>query len=167
MALRQLSRTLLLHAQQPRPMRSLLAAGAASASPYQHLLRRGYAAKKYTESHEWISIDSGVATVGITEYAQNALGDVVYVEVPDPDSEVAADDVVGVVESVKSSSDIYSPLTGTIVDSNALVTKNCKLINKSPEKDAWLFKVKFSSQSEVDALLDEAAYKKLIEESDS
>ncbi|KAJ2859236.1 glycine cleavage system H-protein subunit [Coemansia erecta] len=126
---------------------------------------RMYATKKYTASHEWISIDNGVGTIGITNYAQNALGDVVYVEVPEADTDVEVDDTVGVVESVKSTSDIYSPLSGKIVESNDEVTKNTKLINKSPENDGWLFKVKFSSQEEVDALLDEADYKKLIEES--
>ncbi|KAJ2542683.1 glycine cleavage system H-protein subunit [Coemansia sp. RSA 1933] len=128
--------------------------------------QRMYATKKYTASHEWISIDNGVGTIGITDYAQNALGDVVYVEVPEVDTEVQIEDTVGVVESVKSTSDIYSPLTGTVVESNEELTKNTKLINKSPEKDGWLFKVKFSSQDEVDALLNEVDYKKLIEASD-
>ncbi|KAJ1666486.1 glycine cleavage system H-protein subunit [Coemansia sp. RSA 1813] len=128
--------------------------------------QRLYATKRYTASHEWISIDNGVGTIGITDYAQSALGDVVYVEVPEADTDVEIEDTVGVVESVKSTSDIYSPLSGTIVESNDQVTKNTKLINKSPEKDGWLFKVKFSSQDEVDALLSETDYKKLIEESD-
>ncbi|KAJ1643537.1 glycine cleavage system H-protein subunit [Coemansia erecta] len=127
------------------------------------LSSRFYATKKYTASHEWISIDNGVGTVGITEYAQNALGDVVYVEVPEVGSQVELDETVGVVESVKSTSDIYSPLSGEIVDANKDVVEKSKLINQSPEKDGWLFKVKFSSQEEVDNLLDEAAYKKLTE----
>ncbi|KAJ2372263.1 glycine cleavage system H-protein subunit [Coemansia sp. RSA 2607] len=130
------------------------------------LFSRFYATKKYTASHEWISVEDGVGTVGITEYAQNALGDVVYVEVPEVDTEVELDEVVGVVESVKSTSDIYSPLSGKIVEANEKVVESSKLINASPEKDGWLFKVKFSSQDEVDKLLDEAAYTKLIEESD-
>ncbi|KAI9506597.1 glycine cleavage system H-protein subunit [Coemansia spiralis] len=129
-------------------------------------LPRFYATKKYTESHEWVSIEDGVGTIGITDYAQNALGDVVYVEVPEVDSEVELDETVGVVESVKSTSDIYTPLSGTIVAANKAVVSNTKLINKSPETDGWLFKVKFSSQDEVDALLNEADYKKLIEEPD-
>ncbi|KAJ1820334.1 glycine cleavage system H-protein subunit [Coemansia sp. RSA 2671] len=124
---------------------------------------RFYATKKYTSSHEWIEINKGVATIGITDYAQNALGDVVYVEVPEVGNRVEFDETVGVVESVKSTSDIYSPLTGEITDANAEVVKNTKLINRSPEKDGWLFKVKFESQEEVDNLLDESEYKKLTE----
>ncbi|KAJ2717968.1 glycine cleavage system H-protein subunit [Coemansia sp. Benny D115] len=151
-ALRVLSRTLLTQ----RFQRSTI-------SP---LAFRLYSTKKYTASHEWITIDNGVATVGITDYAQNALGDVVYVEVPEPGTEVELDDVVGVVESVKSTSDIYTPLSGNIVDANQAVVEKTKLINQEPEGLGWLFKVKFSSQEEVDNLLDEAAYKKLTEESD-
>ncbi|KAJ2488833.1 glycine cleavage system H-protein subunit [Coemansia sp. RSA 2050] len=124
---------------------------------------RFYATKKYTSSHEWIEINKGVATIGITDYAQNALGDVVYVEVPEVGARVEFDQTVGVVESVKSTSDIYSPLTGEITDANGEVVKNTKLINKSPESDGWLFKVKFESQEEVDNLLDESEYKKLTE----
>ncbi|KAJ2874646.1 glycine cleavage system H-protein subunit [Coemansia aciculifera] len=124
---------------------------------------RYYATKKYTSSHEWIEINKDVATIGITDYAQNALGDVVYVEVPEVGARVEFDETVGVVESVKSTSDIYSPLTGEITAANSDVVKNTKLINRSPEKDGWLFKVKFEDQEEVNALLDEADYKKLTE----
>ncbi|KAJ2850484.1 hypothetical protein IWW36_001864 [Coemansia brasiliensis] len=119
---------------------------------------------KYTESHEWVKIDNDVATIGITDYAQNALGDVVYVEVPEVDNEVEVDEVVGIVESVKSTSDIYTPLSGTIVDANKSVVENTKLVNKSPESDGWLFKIKFSSKDELDKLMDATQYKKLIEE---
>ncbi|KAJ2425563.1 hypothetical protein GGF41_002375, partial [Coemansia sp. RSA 2531] len=111
----------------------------------------------------WIEINKDVATIGITDYAQNALGDVVYVEVPEVGVRVEFDETVGVVESVKSTSDIYSPLTGEITAANSDVVKNTKLINKSPENDGWLFKVKFESQEEVDALLNESDYKKLTE----
>ncbi|KAI8319866.1 glycine cleavage system H-protein [Martensiomyces pterosporus] len=127
------------------------------------LSARFYATKKYTASHEWIAIDNGVGTVGITDYAQSSLGDIVYVEVPEVGSQVELDETVGVVESVKSTSDIYTPLSGEIVESNESVVGNTKIINKAAETDGWLFKVKFSSQEEVDNLLDEAAYKKLTE----
>ncbi|KAJ1665045.1 glycine cleavage system H-protein subunit [Coemansia sp. RSA 1694] len=127
---------------------------------------RFYATKKYTSSHEWIEINKDIATIGITNYAQNALGDVVYVEVPEVGARVEFDETVGVVESVKSTSDIYTPLTGEITAANKSVVANTKLINKSPEADGWLFKVKFENQEEVDALLDEADYKKLTEEDD-
>ncbi|KAJ1959811.1 glycine cleavage system H-protein subunit [Dipsacomyces acuminosporus] len=126
-------------------------------------LARFYATKKYTASHEWIEIDNGVGTVGITDYAQSSLGDIVYAEVPEVGTVVELDDTVGVVESVKSTSDIYTPLSGEIVEANESVISNTKLINKAAESDGWLFKVKFSSQEEVDNLLDEAAYKKLTE----
>ncbi|KAJ1731546.1 hypothetical protein LPJ61_002484 [Coemansia biformis] len=121
---------------------------------------------KYTKSHEWVKIEQGVGTVGITNYAQSALGDVVYVEVPEVGIEATPDEPVGVVESVKSTSDIYSPLSGTIVDANQAVVESTKLINKSPEADGWLFKVKFSSADEIDQLLDLAAYKQLTESDD-
>ncbi|KAJ2350366.1 glycine cleavage system H-protein subunit [Coemansia sp. RSA 2618] len=119
---------------------------------------------KYTESHEWVRIDGDVATIGVTDYAQNALGDVVYVEVPEVDMEVEVEDVVGIVESVKSTSDIYTPLAGTIVEANQNVVTNTKLINKSPESDGWLFKIKFSDKAQLDTLLDAAKYKSLIED---
>ncbi|KAJ2496264.1 glycine cleavage system H-protein subunit [Coemansia sp. RSA 1972] len=119
---------------------------------------------KYTESHEWVRIDGDTATIGVTDYAQNALGDVVYVEVPEADLEVEAEDVVGIVESVKSTSDIYSPLSGTIIEGNQNVVANTKLVNKSPEEDGWLFKIKFSDKEQLDALLDATKYKQLIEE---
>ncbi|KAJ2798764.1 glycine cleavage system H-protein subunit [Coemansia furcata] len=132
-------------------------------APVHLAAMRGYATKRYTSSHEWVEINKGEATIGITNYAQNALGDVVYVEVPEVGTRVEFDEVVGVVESVKSTSDIYSPLTGEITDANTEVVKNTKLINKSPEQNGWLFKVKFEDQAEVDNLLDEADYKKLTE----
>ncbi|KAJ2814382.1 glycine cleavage system H-protein subunit, partial [Coemansia erecta] len=94
----------------------------------------------------------------------NALGDVVYVEVPEVDMEVEVEDVVGIVESVKSTSDIYTPLAGTIVEANQNVVTNTKLINKSPESDGWLFKIKFSDKAQLDTLLDAAKYKSLIED---
>lgn len=135
--------------------------------PMSHMLmhRNWYGTKKYTESHEWIEVNDSEATIGITDYAQNALGDIVYVEVPEVDSEVEIEDVVGVVESVKSTSDIYTPLTGTITAANENVVGNTKLLNQKPETEGWLFKIKFTDQAQVDALLDEAAYKKLTEES--
>ncbi|KAJ1836213.1 hypothetical protein IWW55_000045 [Coemansia sp. RSA 2706] len=121
---------------------------------------------KFTESHEWVRIDGAVATVGITDYAQAALGDVVYVEVPTVDDVVEADDVVGIVESVKSTSDILSPVSGTIVEANQSVVDNTKLINSKAESDGWLFRIRFSSQDELDKLMSATEYKKLTEEGD-
>ncbi|KAJ2790457.1 glycine cleavage system H-protein subunit [Coemansia guatemalensis] len=127
----------------------------------QRTILRGYVTK-YTESHEWIKIDKNIGTVGITDYAQKELGDIVYVEVPEVGIETEPDTPVGVVESVKSTSDIYSPLTGEIVEANQNVVNKTKLINTAAESDGWLFKVKFSSQEEVEKLLDEKQYKDLI-----
>ncbi|KAJ1851912.1 hypothetical protein GGH12_005949 [Coemansia sp. RSA 1822] len=132
-------------------------------APRVRMACRGFVTK-YTESHEWVRIDGDTATIGVTDYAQNALGDVVYVEVPEADTEVEAEDVVGIVESVKSTSDIYSPLSGTIVEGNASVVANTKLVNKAPESDGWLFKIKFSDKAQLDALLDATKYKQLIED---
>ncbi|KAJ2708957.1 hypothetical protein H4R19_004488 [Coemansia spiralis] len=119
---------------------------------------------KYSKDHEWVKIDQGVGTVGITDYAQSSLGDIVYVEVPQVGTEATPDEPVGVVESVKSTSDIYSPLSGTILEANQAVVTTTKLLNRAPETDGWLFKVKISDPAEIDELLDLAAYKKLTEE---
>ncbi|KAJ2081534.1 glycine cleavage system H-protein subunit [Coemansia sp. RSA 988] len=127
----------------------------------QRAITRGYVTK-YTESHEWVKIDKNIGTVGVTDYAQKELGDIVYVEVPEVGMQTDPDTPVGVVESVKSTSDIYSPLTGEIVEANQSVVSKTKLINTAAESDGWLFKVKFSSQDEVDKLLDATQYKELI-----
>ncbi|KAJ2764463.1 glycine cleavage system H-protein subunit [Coemansia nantahalensis] len=121
---------------------------------------------KFSKDHEWVKIDQGVGTVGITNYAQSALGDIVYVEIPKAGEEVTPEEPVGVVESVKSTSDIFSPLSGTIVEANPAVLENSKILNKLPETDGWLFKVKISNPAEIEELLDLAAYKKLTEDED-
>ncbi|KAJ1675879.1 glycine cleavage system H-protein subunit [Spiromyces aspiralis] len=124
---------------------------------------RFYGTKKFTSSHEWIDVEDGVGTIGLTDYAQKSLGDVVFVELPEVDTEVEAEESVGAVESVKAASEIYSPVAGTIVGINEGLLEKPNTINKSPETDGWLFKIKLSDASEIDKLLDEAAYKSLIE----
>ncbi|CAO3635107.1 unnamed protein product [Mucor hiemalis] len=119
---------------------------------------RGYATKKYTSDHEWISVDNGVGTFGITDFAQRALGDVVYVETPAVGDVVESGDQVGAIESVKAASDIYSPVSGEVVNVNEALGDEPSLINSSPEEDGWLAKIKVSNPSELDALMDEAAY---------
>lgn len=120
-------------------------------------------ARRYTEDHEWISVSNGVGTVGITDYAQKALGDVVYVEVPEVGTQLAAQDTLGAVESVKAASDIYSPVAGTVVESNKELVNEPTLVNLDPYKAGWLCKIKLSSENDVDSLLDENAYTKFCE----
>ncbi|KAI8065855.1 glycine cleavage system H protein [Gongronella butleri] len=119
---------------------------------------RGYATKKYTSDHEWISVDGGVGTIGITDYAQKALGDVVFVESPTVGDKVEKQDQIGAVESVKAASDIYSPVTGEVVDVNEALADEPSLINSDPENDGWLAKIKLDNEAELDCLMDEAAY---------
>ncbi|KAG2204702.1 glycine cleavage system H protein [Mucor mucedo] len=119
---------------------------------------RGYATKKYTSDHEWISVDNGVGTFGITDYAQKALGDVVFVETPAVGDVVAAEDQVGAIESVKAASDIYSPVSGEVVNVNEALSDEPSLINTSPEDEGWLAKIKMSNTAELDNLMDEKAY---------
>ncbi|KXN67786.1 hypothetical protein CONCODRAFT_19362 [Conidiobolus coronatus NRRL 28638] len=116
---------------------------------------------KYAESHEWINVENGVGTVGITNHAQAQLGDVVYVEVPEVGAEIEAKSGVAVVESVKAASDIYSPVAGEVIEVNEALSSDPTLINTSAEAEGWLFKVKLSNEAELEGLLDAEAYKKL------
>lgn len=104
------------------------------------------------------------AKIGITEYAAHSLGDVVYVELPAEDQEVAAGEPVGAVESVKSASDVLSPVAGKVLQDNSVLEDNAKFINQSPEGDAWIAEIEVSDVAELDALLDEAAYKASLDE---
>lgn len=117
---------------------------------------------KYTEEHEWLRIDGELVVVGITEHASEQLGDVVFVELPEPGKTVAKDDEVAVIESVKAASDILAPLDGEIVEVNDAIVANPGLVNEDPLGDAWFFKMKVEDQSAVDEFMDEAAYKKFI-----
>ena len=113
---------------------------------------------KYTEEHEWLTVDAGVATVGITHHAQDALGDVVFVELPEVGKTMAAKDVAGVVESVKAAADIYMPVTGEVVEVNEALRADPAQANSDPLGAGWFFKVKLSNPSELDALMDETGY---------
>ncbi|ORY04631.1 hypothetical protein K493DRAFT_311332 [Basidiobolus meristosporus CBS 931.73] len=115
--------------------------------------------KRYTEDHEWVSVTDGVGTVGVTDYAQKALGDVVFVDIPETGVTVEANAQIGAVESVKAASDIYSPLAGEIVESNSALDSSPGLINTSPENEGWICKIKLADASELDGLMDEDAYK--------
>jgi len=117
---------------------------------------------KYTEEHEWLRKDGDVVVVGITAHAAEALGEVVFVELPDADLEVSKDDEIVVIESVKAASDIQAPLDGEIVEVNEALVENPGLVNEDPLGEAWFFKMKLKDPSEMDAMMDEAAYKALI-----
>lgn len=116
----------------------------------------------YSEDHEWINVEGNSGTVGITNYAQNALGDIVFVEVPEVGDEFAKGDEVAVVESVKAASEIYSPVSGEITAVNEELEDNAALVNSSPDGDGWFFKIAISDDSELEGLLDEAGYKSFV-----
>lgn len=116
----------------------------------------------YTKDHEWLAVDGTTATVGITDYAQNALGDVVFAEVPAAGTVVAKGKEAAVVESVKAASDVYSPVSGTVIEANAALADDPALVNTDPEGAGWFFKLTLSDPSELDGLMDEAAYKALV-----
>jgi len=113
---------------------------------------------RFTSTHEWILSGGAVSPVGISDHAQAELGDIVYVELPAPGRVVSAKEPVAVIESVKAASDIYAPVAGEIVEVNGEVSGNTSLVNSDPYGAGWLFKIKPASPSEVDALMDEAAY---------
>ncbi len=120
---------------------------------------------KYATSHEWLrSEGNGVYTVGITEHAQDLLGDMVFVELPEVGDSVAQGDDVAVAESVKAASDIYAPIAGEILEVNEALTDSPELVNSAPYTDGWMFKIKASDESEVAGLLDAAGYKNAIDE---
>ena len=122
---------------------------------------------KYVETHEWVREDGdGTVTVGITDYAQGALGDVVYVELPEVDSEVEMGDEVAVVESVKAASDIYAPLSGTITEVNESLEGNPELVNTDPYRDGWFFRLKLRDVEELSSLMDSESYSDLCDNAD-
>ncbi len=119
---------------------------------------------RYANSHEWIKVDGDIGTVGISDHAQGELSDVVYVDLPKVGTKLTAGAVIAVVESVKAASDIYSPVSGEIVEANAELVKKPELVNSDPYGAAWLFKIKLSAPAEVSALKDAVAYKAQIGE---
>ena len=112
----------------------------------------------FTEDHEWIDVDGNVGVVGISDYAQGQLGDIVFVEVPDAGRSLGKGDEAAVVESVKAASDVYSPASGTVLEGNPALTDEPALVNSDPEGEGWFFKITLSDASELDALMDETAY---------
>ncbi|CAB3258875.1 unnamed protein product [Arctia plantaginis] len=118
----------------------------------------------YTKKHEWVSVSDNIGTVGISNYAQDALGEVVYVQLPEVGQEIAAGDECGALESVKAAGEVYSPVSGTITEKNTTLESKPALINKSCYEDGWLFRVKLSNMDEVKQLMDQTAYDKYLEE---
>jgi glycine cleavage system H protein len=118
---------------------------------------------KYTTDHEWLRVEGDVATVGITSYAQDKLGDLVFVELPGIGATFAQGAPAAVVESVKAASDVYSPITGEVVAVNDKLANEPGLVNSDPTGEGWLFRIKVTDKSEIDALLDEAAYKAILD----
>lgn len=117
---------------------------------------------KYTKDHEWIKIENGIATVGITDFAQNELGDIVYVDIDTVDETIDQDEVFGSVEAVKTVSDLFMPLTGEIIEFNEGLEDAPEKVNTDPYGDGWMIKIKISDNSQIDDLLDAAAYKEVI-----
>ncbi len=118
---------------------------------------------KYSEDHEWVLVENGTATVGITDYAQEQLGDIVFVELPEEGKELAKGDEAAVLESVKAASEIYAPATGTIREVNGALNDEPGLVNSSPQDKGWFFKMSIDNASELEELMDEAAYKSFVE----
>ena len=114
---------------------------------------------RYTKEHEWVRLEGDVATIGITDYAQGELGDIVFIEVDTVDESVAADEVFGTIEAVKTVSDLFLPVSGEIVAFNETVEDDPSLVNSDPYGEGWLIKIKVASPSDVEQLLDGAAYK--------
>lgn len=117
----------------------------------------------YTEDHEWIEVDGDSATVGITDYAQSQLGDIVFAEVPATGATLKKGGDAAVVESVKAASDVYAPVSGTVTEGNAALEGDPALVNSDPEGEGWFFKLTLSDTSELDSLMDAAAYKAFVD----
>lgn len=119
---------------------------------------------KYTDDHEYLRIEGDVATIGITNHAQEQLGDVVFVELPEAGKGFAKGDEAAVVESVKAAAEVYAPISGEVVEANSALEANPGLVNEDPEGDAWFIKIKISDKSELDGMLDADGYAKFVAE---
>ena len=116
----------------------------------------------FTEDHEWVEIDGDTATIGITDYAQGQLGDIVFVEVPSAGTALAKGKEAAVVESVKAASDVFSPVSGTVTQGNAALEDDPALVNSAPESDGWFFKLTMADKGELAGLMDEERYKAFV-----
>lgn len=118
--------------------------------------------RKYTKEHEWVLLEDGVATIGVTDFAASELGDIVFVEMPEVGDEVNIEDTVGSIESVKAVEDLFVPVSGEVVEINADIDAAPELVNSEPFDGGWLFKVKMSDEAEMDKLMDAAAYGEIL-----
>jgi glycine cleavage system H protein len=123
------------------------------------------AIERFTKDHEWIRVDGGIGTVGITHHAQGQLGDVVFVDVPEAGRKTKQGEAVAVVESVKAASDVFSPVSGEVVEANADLAGQPALVNEDAEGKAWFFKLRIANPAELDKLMDRAAYEAFVKES--
>ena len=121
--------------------------------------------ERFTRDHEWVRAEGGIGTVGITGYAQEQLGDIVYVELPEVGRKAAKGEAVAVVESVKAASDVYAPVAGEVVEVNAGLADKPALVNEDAEGEAWFFKIRIADAAELDALMDQAAYEAFVKAS--
>ena len=119
---------------------------------------------RYSREHEWVAVEENIATIGITDYAQDQLGDIVYVELPEVSTQVTKDEAFGVVESVKAVSDIYAPVSGTVTEVNVGLPDSPETINEDPYGDAWMIRVEMSDPDELEDLMKATEYKKFVEE---
>ena len=120
-------------------------------------------ARYFTDEHEWIELDGDTATVGITDYAQGQLGDIVFVELPDSGKSLEKGGDAAVVESVKAASDVYAPISGEVTEANAALEDDPALVNSDPEGEGWFFKMTVADKSQLDGLMDEAKYKSFVD----
>ena len=120
---------------------------------------------KFSKEHEWIKLEEDIATIGITQHATEMLGDIVFVELPDVGSSVEKDGNAGVVESTKAASDVYTPVSGEIIENNQSIVDDPAKINSNPENEAWFFKLKIKDKSEMDSLMNKEEYEKFSKES--
>ena len=119
---------------------------------------------KYSKEHEWIKLDGEEATIGITKHATEMLGDIVFAELPEKGSQVDKDGTAGVVESTKAASDVYTPVSGEVIDTNQMIIDDPSKINEDPEESAWFFKLKIKDKSEMDSLMNKVGYEKFAKE---
>ena len=120
--------------------------------------------KKFSKDHEWVSVETEIATVGITNHAQESLGDIVFVDLPEINKEVKTGDDVSVIESVKAASDIYSPVDGKIIEVNEKLSDEAQLINREPETEGWIFKIKLSDSSQLQNLMTLSEYEEFLKQ---